>query len=581
MGVSIPFTALPTQKFPPRPYPTTPAVQNTLRTFVLDLLKNDVIVAVPPRDDQFVSPFFLVTNNDGSLRGILNVKTLNQDFLKTTRFKMETLLKVLPLIRKNDWFGSWDVRKGYYNVAVHPDFQKFFCFDFEGKRYMFKALVMGISIAPFIFSKLMATIVKFARAAGIEVSFYLDDTLLRGPTYDIAWRDFRVFGQLLQLAGFLLHEDKSVSEPTQVIKYLGFFIDSRTMTISLPAEKEERLRSNLQLAIQDAQAGVPWEIRRAARLIGWLLAALPACRYGQGHFRSLENAKKWALVDHNHDYDAEAVVWNSQQQEDLQWWHSLPSPISRCFQEKPFTAKFTTDASLEGWGVVFGDQYRCGIWEDRDDPIDELELTTVLIALQVLPVLQHEANLQVFCDNTVAIAYINHMGGNVRRLDRIARQIWDLLEEHSAFLTAVYVPSAKNVADQFTRGFDKQQHRFFDLEVQLNPRFFREVIMDHGPFVPEIDWFASCHNTQLSRFCAWQEGREGAEFLDAFAHDWSQTCGYMFPPFGLLPKVLRKVLDDKAKIVLVHPDWPGALWRPLLNSEYYSNPKGRNGYNNF
>jgi hypothetical protein len=42
----------------------------------------------------------------------------------------------------------------------------------------------------------------------------------------------------------------------------------------------------------------------------------------------------------------------------------------------------------------------------------------------------------------------------------------------------------------------------------------------------------------------------------------------MFPPFGLLPKVLRKVLNDNAKIVLVHPDWPGALWRPLLNSEY-------------
>jgi hypothetical protein len=281
----------------------------------------------------------------------------------------------------------------------------------------------------------------------------------------------------------------------------------------------------------------------------------------------LENAKKWALFDNDHDYDVEAVLWN-EQQADMQWWSNLPTPISRCFQDKPFTATFTTDASLEGWGVVFGDEYKCGTWEDNDDPIDELELTTILIALQVLPVLKPRANLQVFCDNTVAIVYVNHMGGKVRRLDRIARQIWDLVEAKDAFLTAVYVPSAQNVADQFTRGFDENCHRFHDLEVQLNPAVFHNTILGHGLFSPDFDWFASCDNKQLPRFCAWQEGREGAEFVDAFAHDWSQTVGYMFPPFGLLPKVLRKVINDKAKIVLVHPDWPGALWRPLLNSKY-------------
>ncbi len=104
---------------------------------------------------------------------------------------------------------------------------------------------MGISIAPFIFSKLMATLVQFARAANIDVLFYLDDTLLRGPTYHIAWQDLRAFGELLQLAGFLLHRDKSVSEPTQTITYLGFIICSCTMTIQLPPKKESKIRTAL------------------------------------------------------------------------------------------------------------------------------------------------------------------------------------------------------------------------------------------------------------------------------------------------------------------------------------------------
>jgi hypothetical protein len=30
-------------------------------------------------------------------------------------------------------------------------------------------------------------------------------------------------------------------------------------------------------------------------------------------------------------------------------------------------------------------------------------------------------------------------------------------------------------------------------------------------------------------------------------------------------QVLQKVSNDEAQVVLIHPDWPGALWRPLLN----------------
>ncbi len=343
MGVSIPFTAQPTQSCPPRPYPMDSKTRDTVADFVSDLLATQVIVPVEKRANQFVSPFFLVTNHDGSFRGILNVKRLNVDYLQTQKFKMETLLKVLPLIREGDWFGSWDLRKGYYNVAVHPEFQRFFCFDFEGQRYMFKCLVMGISIAPFIFSKLMATLVRVARAAGIDVSFYLDDTLLRGMSYEVAWRDLRVVGQLLQLAGFLLHRVKSVYEPTQEIKYLGFIINSVTMTVRLPVEKEEKIRHALRQALRDAEQQVPWTVRQAAQLIGWLLAAIPATRYGQGHFRALENAKKWALADADNDYDAQGVVWRRSQQRELNWWLQLPTPWSRSFRTVPVTDEFTSE----------------------------------------------------------------------------------------------------------------------------------------------------------------------------------------------------------------------------------------------
>ncbi len=166
------------------------------------------------------------------------------------------------------------------------------------------------------------------------------------------------------------------------------------------------------------------------------------------------------------------------------------------------------------------------------------------------------------------------MGGKIPRLNAIARRIWNLLESHNAYLTATYVASAANIADPFTRDFSARTRKFFDLEVQLNPEIFKSHVLRGGPFTPHIDWFASCHNTQLPRFCAWQEGVQGAEFRDAFQHCWSSCPGYMFPPFSLLPKVLQKIRDEKAKMVVVHPDWPGALWAPTLQRKY----KEKTGY---
>jgi hypothetical protein len=197
----------------------------------------------------------------------------------------------------------------------------------------------------------MATIIRFARTAGIDVSFYLDDTLLRATAYDIAQRDLRVLGQLFQLAGFLLHKAKSVSEPTQVIKYLGFLIDSRNMSISLPTEKSQKIRESIAQALPDTDSRTPWTIRKAAQLIGWLLAALPAVRYGGGHFRSLENAKKWALMGAANDYDAEQVIWSNKQQQDLRWWYNLPLPWSRCFRSIPFTDEFTSKRQFSFSGL--------------------------------------------------------------------------------------------------------------------------------------------------------------------------------------------------------------------------------------
>jgi hypothetical protein len=46
--------------------------------------------------------------------------------------------------------------------------------------------------------------------------------------------------------------------------------------------------------------------------------------------------------------------------------------------------------------------------------------------------------------------------------------------------------------------------------------------------------------------------------------DWGKEPGYIFPPFALHPRIIRKIRDDGAKVLRIHPQWPGALWYPSL-----------------
>ncbi len=195
--------------------------------------------------------------------------------------------------------------------------------------------------------------------------------------------------------------------------------------------------------------------------------------------------------------------------------------------------------------------------------IDELELRAVLQALETLPIIEPGARIRLHCDNTTAVAYVNNMGGRIQRLDRIATRIWQLLESGDAFMTAVYIPTQENPADALTRGVTSRK-RMLDTEVQLNPRIAQELLST-GPFQPAVDWFASESNAQLPRFYVWETmPTAAAEGVNAFMFHWGNFPGYMFPPFSLLPRVIRKIQDDKARVLLIHPRWPGALWAPSL-----------------
>ena len=81
-------------------------------------------------------------------------------------------------------------------------------------------------------------------------------------------------------------------------------------------------------------------------------------------------------------------------------------------------------------------------------------------------------------------------------------------------------------------------------------------------FLPEIDLFASRLNSQFTHYVAYRPDPDAVD-IDAFFLDWSTLKFYAFPPFSVIPAVLKKRRDDKATRVCVLPNWPMQAWFPL------------------
>ena len=82
-----------------------------------------------------------------------------------------------------------------------------------------------------------------AKALMIREKLFLDDLVIFGNTMEeiLVARDFVIL--LLQHLGFVINFKKRILEPTQEIEFLGMMVNSKTMTLSLPQEKVQKIKS--------------------------------------------------------------------------------------------------------------------------------------------------------------------------------------------------------------------------------------------------------------------------------------------------------------------------------------------------
>lgn len=511
--------------------------------------------------DQFLSPYFLVPKPDGSKRFILNLKCLNE-FLPKEHFKMEDIRTATKLLSHNAFMASIDLKDAYYLVPLDRDSRRLVRFKFENQIYEFTCLVFGLSLSPWVFTKIMKPVLNALRLRGFVSTVYLDDFLCIGFSFSDCLKNVQATIDLLRSLGFVINEIKSNLQPSTRCKFLGFILDSVKLGLELTEQKKKSLSALVNRFLDRSGC----RIREFAQLIGSLVAACPAVSYGWLYTKLLERRRFIVLGLNGGDFDQDMLIPEILK-EDLIWWKdAIPSAFNP-IKKSIYKVTIFSDASTTGWGASCDCNRTHGLWsiDERKLHINYLELLAVFLALKCFVSDQKDCEILLRVDNTTAISYINKMGGvQFSKHNKLARQIWQWCERRNIWIFASYIASKDNViADQESRITN------IDTEWELNNRAFESILSRFGK--PDIDLFASRINKKCPVFCSWHRDPE-AWVIDAFTLSWSNLFFYAFPPFALILKSLRKIVFDKAEGIMVVPNWPTQPWYPVFSSLLIEEP---------
>ena len=301
------------------------------------------------------------------------------------------------------------------------------------------------------------------------------------------------------------------------------------------------------------------KLRFLAKVIGTIVAAFPASKYGPLYYRCLEYDKSSALKENKGDYEAHSQLSDGSKQE-LLWWRLNIDSMYHWISPPLIHSVMHCDASAEGWGTDFLGQKAGGGWhpEEYDLHINPKELLAIYYAIKTFVEQLRHTHLKVFSDNTTAVGCITNMGSSKSSVcNRITKEIWELCIKYGVWLTCAHIPGIHNVeADTESR------RNYEDAEWMLNPRIFHHACKVL-PFHPDLDCFASRLNSQLAAYVSYRPD-PFCTYVDAFTLTWKDFHPYLFPPFSLLPRVLQKAKIERVEAMIVAPFWPTQPWFTML-----------------
>ena len=362
-----------------------------------------------------------------------------------------------------------DLKGAFRQFSSDPGDYCFTGLHWNGKVYVDTRLAMGLRSSAYCCQSVTEMVAKLVNRDA-HTLVYLDDfggAELPGK----ASASFDHLGRTLQFYGLEEAPEKAVA-PTSSMDWLGIVFNTVEWSMALKPGKLEELLSFLPKLLKYRR------VKKVLlqKVLGSLVWASAVVRAGTVFFnRLLTLLRKLKRPNHSIYFSAEA-------KKDVAWWlrtlkefkGECPIPPSVW---TPLTS-FSTDASLDGFGMVWGERAIAGLFALEFEHLDisKKEMLTVVAAVKHWFVDLSNLKVKFFMDNQACIALINYGITKSPFLASCLREMQYYLAKYNIEIRAEYIPSKSNfLADLCSRAFSNNVHfkKFNNLLSE------RTIVLDH------------------------------------------------------------------------------------------------------
>ena len=171
----------------------------------------------------FYNRLFSSTHASPRWRPLINLSRLNT-FLHVERFKMKTPESIRTSLIPGEWVSSIGLSNAYLHIPIRPHSRKYLRFCHRSQVFQFSSLPFGLSTVPQVFTMVVKEVKLTALSRGLRLHQYLDNWLIRSQSREEALVNTQAVVDLTQPLGWIINQEKSELNPTQMFFVRGLRI---------------------------------------------------------------------------------------------------------------------------------------------------------------------------------------------------------------------------------------------------------------------------------------------------------------------------------------------------------------------